>query len=365
MTTIGWHTDITRSMLCSMTRNVTPRWLSRTMRSTSVSSNTGLTPAAGSSSRISFGSAISTRASSRSFCCPPESRPAISPALPARSQSSSISMARSRARRSSRRTRPARAQLFQNRSPAWRGGTSMRFSSTVICGNGRGTWNVRASPFAKIRSGVSRSMRPPMKRIAPASGASDRRAPEASRRDNRQHDEDGEHEQLGDHEGQFRLLGCQGVERWNLEKGLDDADKDVEVEREGRTDHVDPSPDPSQMKAIERDDRNREDHQGRDAHDVRGQQVIDREAESGETRGDRGHQKQCGPAAELPPCQEADHDDESRADPDQAQHDMNRRERPERHSPNYGPLLGSLVRSPAARQSPRTRFRNRRMSSGT
>ena len=67
-------------MLCSTTRNVMPRALSSRITSVSRPSRLGLTPPAGSSSRISFGSSISTWASSTSFCCPYERSPARCPA---------------------------------------------------------------------------------------------------------------------------------------------------------------------------------------------------------------------------------------------------------------------------------------------
>ena len=62
----------TRSMLCSMMRKVTPRRLISAIVAMIVSSSAGLTPAAGSSSRMISGSAIRMRASSSSLRCPPE-----------------------------------------------------------------------------------------------------------------------------------------------------------------------------------------------------------------------------------------------------------------------------------------------------
>ena len=49
-------------------------------------------------------------------------------------------------RRSSTATAAGRVQFVQNRSPSWSRAASMTFSSTVIAGNGRGTWKVRATP---------------------------------------------------------------------------------------------------------------------------------------------------------------------------------------------------------------------------
>ena len=169
---MGRQMRITMSMLCSITRKETPRALSATIFSISVSSSVGFTPAAGSSRRIIAGSTMRTRASSSSFCWPPERVPARSPRLSARPQKASTSAARSRARRSSERTRPPAHQLFQNRSPAWPTGTSIAFSSTVMPAKGRGIWKERARPRRKILSGVCPSMRVPRKETVPAVGGS-------------------------------------------------------------------------------------------------------------------------------------------------------------------------------------------------
>ena len=118
ITTIGSQTLITRSMLCSMMRNVMPRWLSSTIRSISVSSSAGLTPAAGSSSRISLRLdhqharqleqlLLAARRAVR------RARPPCRQARTARARPSPA-----RARRAPRAaTVPPRHQLFQNRSP--------------------------------------------------------------------------------------------------------------------------------------------------------------------------------------------------------------------------------------------------------
>src|SRR5947199_71818 len=54
-----------------------------------------------------------------------------------------------------------------------------------------------------------------------------------------------------------------------------------------------------------------------------------------------------GPAAARPAFHEPDHDDEPGDDSNQAQRDVNRRERSERHSPNHGSLLPSFITLPA------------------
>ncbi len=72
--------------------------------------------------------------------------------------------------RSSAATRRGSAQLAQKVSPRWPIGATMTFSRTVISGNGRGIWKVRASPMRKTRSGGSPSMRSPSRRSRPEVG---------------------------------------------------------------------------------------------------------------------------------------------------------------------------------------------------
>ena len=72
ITTTRRQSRETRSMLCSMMRRRCPRRLISAIRPMIISSRVGLTPAAGSSSRIACGSAIRTRASSSSLRWPPD-----------------------------------------------------------------------------------------------------------------------------------------------------------------------------------------------------------------------------------------------------------------------------------------------------
>ena len=73
MTSTRWQRRVTMSILCSISRKVTPRALISMMRSMMTSSSVAFTPAAGSSSRMIAGSAIMTRASSSSLRWPPDS----------------------------------------------------------------------------------------------------------------------------------------------------------------------------------------------------------------------------------------------------------------------------------------------------
>jgi hypothetical protein len=61
-------------------------------------------------------------------------------------------------------------------------------------------------------------------------------------------------------------FGASAGQRRELQERLRHPDEDVEVERDGGTDHVDPAPRAGEMKPIAGDDRHGQDHQGDDAH---------------------------------------------------------------------------------------------------
>src|SRR5207249_3912974 len=69
-TTMRRQSDITTSMLCSMTTNVKPRAFSSRMWATRFLIMVGFTPAMGSSSMMTWGSDISAMPKSSSFCWP-------------------------------------------------------------------------------------------------------------------------------------------------------------------------------------------------------------------------------------------------------------------------------------------------------
>lgn len=87
------------------------------MRATSDRIRVGFTPAPGSSSRMTWGSPIRTRASSSSFFWPPESVSARSSFRVASSMNSRISRARTRMTRSSRATFARPAKTCHRASP--------------------------------------------------------------------------------------------------------------------------------------------------------------------------------------------------------------------------------------------------------
>jgi hypothetical protein len=159
-------------MLCSMTSNATPRRLISTMRSRITSRRLGLTPAAGSSSRSSDGSAISARASSSNLRSPPERIRAGSRASRSSLTKARRSIALSRQARSSRATSRGAIQFGQMRSPVCRWAPSITFSISVIPGNGRGIWKVRPRPCASRESGGADSTATPSSQIRPEVGFS-------------------------------------------------------------------------------------------------------------------------------------------------------------------------------------------------
>ena len=137
-----------------------------------VSQSAGLTPAAGSSRSTIAGSAIMARASSSSLRWPPDRIRAGSWASLARVTNSRSAIARSTLARSSRATAAGLNQLASMRSPVWSFAATSRFSTSVICGNGRGIWNVRPRPRRRRACDGSLSIAAPSSRIAPPDGLS-------------------------------------------------------------------------------------------------------------------------------------------------------------------------------------------------
>ncbi len=158
------------SMLCSMSRKVTPRSLMPRMRSMITSSSVALTPAAGSSSRMMAGSAIMTRASSRSLRWPPERTRAGSCASRDRETRSSRSMALSSAALSSAATRSGRRKLASRLSPVCPCRASMTFSSRLRLASGLGIWKVRPRPRLRRRWADSPETLTPFSTMSPPLG---------------------------------------------------------------------------------------------------------------------------------------------------------------------------------------------------
>ena len=129
-------------------------------------------PAAGSSSSSSVGSMASARANSTRRCRPKERFPAGVPASSARSSFSRMACAASRIARSSFQVRgrssiparnPARERMWR---PTW------TFSATVMRGNSRVVWNVRAMPSAAMACGFHPVIGRPRNLTTPDAGFS-------------------------------------------------------------------------------------------------------------------------------------------------------------------------------------------------
>ena len=105
----------------------------------------GLTPAIGSSSMISLGSAISARAISNSLRWPPDSEPANSPRMWSSRKRSRSSSARASLAFSSERQNTG-SRLDQKRSPIWAWAPSFMFSMTESRLRLLVSWNVRTMP---------------------------------------------------------------------------------------------------------------------------------------------------------------------------------------------------------------------------
>ena len=116
------------------------------------STKIGARPIDGSSSRSSFGRAISARPMAHICCSPPDSVPAFC-------------VRRSKRRGKSSKTRSMSAWKF-SRSVRWKAPIS-RFSVTVMRGNRRRPSGLCAMPLLTIVCGVAVVMSLPWKRIEP------------------------------------------------------------------------------------------------------------------------------------------------------------------------------------------------------
>ena len=163
------------SMLCSMSRIDVPCALSSSTRSMMNWSSVGLTPAAGSSSRIVSGSAIRTRASSSSLRWPPESTRAGSPSSRDSVTKSSSALAFSTAARSSAATRPGRSEV----QPGALAGLVLAAGQHVLQHRhlGEGSWDLEGAADA---AGDARARGPRASESAPAIRIAARARPEAS-----------------------------------------------------------------------------------------------------------------------------------------------------------------------------------------
>ncbi len=116
--------------------------------------------------------------------------------------------------------------------------------------------------------------------------------------------------------------GRQGLESGNLHKKLGDQNENVKIESDDGTDDISAAPWTGQMKDLQDRNRHRQNKQRDDAEGVGRQKSVERKQESGHARQNRGRKKKCGPAVASFRGQEPAHDDESRKDSYQAQHNV-------------------------------------------
>src|SRR5690606_33349436 len=136
----------TTSMSCSTNTTVRPSSRSWRMCPSRDCLSAGFTPAVGSSSMSSWGSAISARAISSSFRCPPDSSPANSSRIRSSRNRASSASARSVISSSCLR-HSAGMRPIRKFSPTCRGAPSRMFSMTRSRDNALVSWKVRTMPM--------------------------------------------------------------------------------------------------------------------------------------------------------------------------------------------------------------------------
>jgi hypothetical protein len=145
-----------------------------------------------------------------------------------------------------------------------------------------------------------------------------------------------EHDELRGGEGRLGLGRRQRLQEGQLLECLHDTDEHVEIERSQRRRHVDPAPGAGEPEGVERKQRYCEHHQRDGTDHVRRQEAVEGEHEPGHACQDRRREEQRGPAARPLRVQHAVEDDEAGGDPDQADDDMQRRERRQRQTQGHG-----------------------------
>ena len=92
---------------------------------------------------------------------------------------------------------------------------------------------------------------------------------EPFRRHNCDDDEKYQNDELSNQKRRLGLLRSQRVQRRNLQEGLHDRNKNIQVEGSHSADHVDTTPGAGEMKGIACQDRNRQHDQRNDADSMR------------------------------------------------------------------------------------------------
>src|SRR5882724_2297947 len=167
------------------------------------------------------------------------------------------------------------------------------------------------------------------------SGRADGRFAEPLGRHDGQHGKQRQDPDLRDHECRLGLRGRHRAQDGHLLEGLHHPHEHVEVEGKSGADGVDATPGTGEAEEVTSENRQGEYHQRYDADLVRGQQMIERKGESRPARGRGGDQEERGPAVELLPAEETEHDDDAGAHTDQAQYDVHERECRGGHPPDH------------------------------
>src|SRR3954454_3598903 len=161
----------TMSMSCSTNRTVRPSSRRDFTCPSRLCFNAGFTPAIGSSSMTSLGSAISARAISSSLRCPPDNEPAKSSRFLISRNRSSKASARSVFEFSSLRQNGANIALSRL-SPRCPVAPTRMFSSTVSLARTLVSWKVRTMPIRDTRYAGMPFRLVPLNDQSPSSGRS-------------------------------------------------------------------------------------------------------------------------------------------------------------------------------------------------
>ena len=155
-------------------------------------------------------------------------------------------------------------------------------------------------------------------------------------------DDDEEHQHDALHHGEYRsgrrIARRQRRQRRNLEEALDDQHEHVEIKRDHRGHHIDPAPRAGKLHAVERDTRDRQQHQRQRADDVSRRHPIERKQEAGGAGQNREQQEYRGQARHPVGAEHSEHDDNARHDPDQADDHVHDGKCRQAHTQNHDAL---------------------------
>src|ERR1700692_2969019 len=159
---------------------------------------------------------------------------------------------------------------------------------------------------------------------------------ELSQREETEHDEDHQQDELRPDEGRLGALRRrQRVQKADLLERLDDADEAVEIDRDHGGDDIDPAPKSPEMKKIQTDDGERQEDQRQDADTLRRRErgvVKEKSGDAGEDQEDERKRRPAGHALAL---HHGEGDDHAGNDPDEADQDMDNRECVDRQTKNH------------------------------